>query len=599
MYTGIFFLIEAIFYLLLLMIIYFRKKVFKSRENKVYSLLIIICFLELVIELILDFVGPLYETIPQVSYFIAKLYCSVLESWITILFCYVLFVTLSMKKKEKYIPWVKSIFTIMIVIFITLNFLLPIYFVYDGNIAYTYGPSVNIIYISSFLYSFIGISTLIWNIKNIKDKRFFPILLFLLLGGICSYIQYKNPGLLLATSVHAFITFLMYFTIENPDTKVLQEMHKAKEISDNANEEKTMFLYNMTGAIRDITRDIDYSADTILDESDNKKVDIEVIKTGARDIKGSTAKFTTMTNEILDISNIDSGSIKIYNDKYNIKLIIKELVQIYKNKCEKKGLNFRTSIASDMPEYLYGDSVGLKKALTILLDNSVAYTENGYIEFNVDIIKKRDIARLIITIEDSGIGMKAEELDKIFNKRKEKEENYNLNNNLYNAKKLITLMNGTIIPSSTYGKGTTMKIVLDQKVYEEESNLNKYESIYDKKKILLVDDSENSEKIFKKIFSNTNVEMEWVKLGKECLDKIRNKEKYDLILLDEEMKPLDGHEVMKKLRAINNFNTGVILLTKTNKYEYDDEYLKEGFTDYLIKPIDKDKLFEKIDKYLK
>ena len=360
-----------------------------------------------------------------------------------------------------------------------------------------------------------------------------------------------------------------------------------------------MFLYNMTGAIRDITRDIDYSADTILDESDNKKVDIEVIKTGARDIKGSTAKFTTMTNEILDISNIDSGSIKIYNDKYNIKLIIKELVQIYKNKCEKKGLNFRTSIASDMPEYLYGDSVGLKKVLTILLDNSVAYTENGYIEFNIDMIKKRDIARLIITIEDSGIGMKAEELDKIFNKRKDREENYNLNNNLYNAKKLITLMNGTIIPSSTYGKGTTMKIVLDQKVYEEESNLNKYESIYDKKKILLVDDSENSEKIFKKIFSNTNVEMEWVKLGKECLDKIRNKEKYDLILLDEEMKPLDGHEVMKKLRAINNFNTGVILLTKTNKYEYDDEYLKEGFTDYLIKPIDKDKLFEKIDKYLK
>ena len=111
---------------------------------------------------------------------------------------------------------------------------------------------------------------------------------------------------------------------------------------------------------------------------------------------------------------------------------------------------------------------------------------------------------------------------------------------------------------------TTIKIVLDQKYENEKDNLDKFEDVYDKKRILLVDDSENSEK-----------------------------------LLDEEMTPLDGHKVMKKFREINNFNTKVILLTKTNKYEYDDEYLKEGFTDYLIKPIDKDKLFEKIDKYLK
>lgn len=111
----------------------------------------------------------------------------------------------------------------------------------------------------------------------------------------------------------------MYFTIENPDIKTIEEIHRAKEISDNANEEKTMFLYNMTSNIRSIAKDINTSADNILDETDNKKVNMEVINDSARDIKGNAAKFTTMTNEVFDISNIDSAGIKVYNSKYNIK----------------------------------------------------------------------------------------------------------------------------------------------------------------------------------------------------------------------------------------------------------------------------------------
>ena len=575
-------------------VIYFSKKHVNLSETKIFSTLLFINLIGLILEFLCSYVGYNFSTNDLPAHVFTRLYLFYLMTYLLYMTLYIYAVCYS-SCNSNYYKKLEKISYIILLFCLIIDFLLPL----EAAAGYAVGLSVDFVYVCSTICISIWFIPIIKNRKRINFKKFIPLFCYVFLITIIAIIQKSYPRVTLITIMEFLIIFIMYHTIENPDVKILDEVHHAKEISDNANEEKTMFLYNMTGAIRDITRDIDYSADAILDESDNKKVDIEVIKTGARDIKGSTAKFTTMTNEILDISNIDSGSIKIYNDKYNIKLIIKELVQIYKNKCEKKGLNFRTGIASDMPEYLYGDSVELKKALNILLDNSVDYTENGYIEFNIDMIKKRDIARLIITIEDSGIGMKAEELDKIFNKRKEKEENYNLNNNLYNAKKLITLMNGTIIPSSTYGKGTTMKIVLDQKVYEEESNLNKYESIYDKKKILLVDDSENSEKIFKKIFSNTNVQMEWVKLGKECLDKIRNKEKYDLILLDEEMKPLDGHEVMKKLRAINNFNTGVILLTKTNKYEYDDEYLKEGFTDYLIKPIDKDKLFEKIDKYLK
>lgn len=355
----------------------------------------------------------------------------------------------------------------------------------------------------------------------------------------------------------------------------------------------------MTNEIRGITKDIDKETDNILDETDNKKIDVEEINNSARNIKGSTAKFTTMTNEILDISSIDSASVRIYNEKYNIKRLLKEIVGMYKSKAQNKNLDFRVSIASDIPEYLYGDGINLKKVLTIILDNSIKYTNNGYIEFNINTIIKGDIVRLIISVEDSGIGMKAEDINKIFTKKQEREDNHNLNNNLYNAKRLITLMNGTIVPSSSYGSGTTMKIILDQKYDTIDTDINKYDNIYDKKKVLLIDDSPSSEKLFNKILSGTNIELTSVKLGKEGLEKIRSKEKYDLILLDEELEPQNGHIIMQKLLEIRNFNTKVILLTKDNKYDYDDSYLQEGFTDYIIKSSDKKEMLNKINKYLK
>ena len=600
MYTGIYFLIEAIVYSMLLMTVYFRKKVFKSKENKVYSILVVVSFFELIVELILDFVGPMYKEIPNVSYFVARLFSFGVELWITILLCYVLFVCLSIKKKERYIPVVRNIAIVLMIIFTTLNFILPLNFKYDGYIAYTYGPSVNIIYLSAFLYSFIGIIALIRNIKNIKDKRFFPILIFLIVGGIASYIQYMNPGLLLATPIHAFITFLMYFTIENPDVKMIEEYHKAKEISDNANEDKTMFLYNMTNDIRLITKDINYNTDAAINEMSNKKLDKDLVNDYLRAIKENTARFTTMTNEILDVDSIDSASIKVYDDKYNIKLLLKKIVTLYSDECSKKGLTFRSDIASDLPEYLYGDNLGLKNVLISILDNSIKYTKEGYIELNVNTIIKNNIARLIITIEDSGVGISPDEMDSIFYKRKEEIDGSNMKSNLFTARKLITLMGGTIIPSSNYGNGTTMKIVLDQKIVEEANEkYNKYESFYDEKKILLVDDNISTEKIISKLIRDTNIKLDYVSLGKEALDKIRGKEKYDLILLDEVMDPLDGVTVMKKFKDIRNFKTNVILLTRNNEYEYNDEYLKYGFSGYLLKPISKDKLFEIIDKYLK
>ena len=596
------FTIYSLFYSVLLNIVYFARKRLVTFENKIFEKLMITNLIGVILAIGSYFTIVNIDKYPIFNVIVSKGYIVYLLTWITLFSVYIFAISIDdSKNRKKKINRIIKGFSILYVIFLIVIIIKPLYYHNAGGAVYSYGPSANVMYVVSSVYIAIWIVRLIINYKKIRDKKYLPIFAFMLLGVVVIIIQKSHPELLLMTSMETFIVFLMYHTIENPDMKILEEVHRAKEISDNANEEKTMFLYNMTNEIRNITKDIDYSADDILDETSNKKVDVEVINDAAREIKGSTAKFTTMTNEILDINSIDSASIKIYNDKYNVKLIIKELVTVYSKKCNVKNIDFRPSIASDIPEYLYGDSVGLKQVLDIILDNSVKYTSSGYIEFNVNTIIKNNIARLIITVEDSGTGMKADDIIKVFNKKNDhKEDSLNLNNNLYNAKALITLMGGTIIPSSIYGTGTTMKIVLDQKVAKEaDEKLDKYEEVYDKKKILLVDDNISTEKIVSKLLKDTNIELDYVSLGKEALDKIRGKEKYDLILLDEVMDPLDGVTVMKKFKDIRNFKTNVILLTRNNEYEYNEEYLKYGFSGYLLKPISKDKLFEIIDKYLK
>jgi len=591
-----FLILYALILSITLNIMYFIRKHINSNEAKIFSKILFSNLLGLMLELMCIYMSNKFSptSLPAIIFTRAYLIYLITYLLFMTLYNYVLCYTTEKQKKLEHYKKLRNISYTIYAVCVVVCMALPL----QTEKGYAIGPAVNFVYLCSTICINVWFIPMIKNRKIIEHKKFVPLYIFILLIIIVAIIQRIYPQATLITIVEFLIVFIMYHTIENPDMKMLDEVHKAKVISDNANEEKTLFLYNMTNEIRAITKDIDKETDNILDETDNKKIDVEEINNSARNIKGSTAKFTTMTNEILDISSIDSASVRIYNEKYNIKRLLKELVGIYKPKAQNKNLDFRVSIASDIPEYLYGDGINLKKVLTIILDNSIKYTNNGYIEFNINTIIKGDIARLIISVEDSGIGMKAEDINKIFTKKQEREDNHNLNNNLYNAKRLITLMNGTIIPSSSYGSGTTIKIILDQKYDTIDTDINKYDNIYDKKKVLLIDDSPSSEKLFNKILSGTNIELTSVKLGKEGLEKIRSKEKYDLILLDEELEPQNGHIIMRKLLEIRNFNTKVILLTKDNKYDYDDSYLQEGFTDYIIKSSDKEEILNKMNKYL-
>ena len=173
------------------------------------------------------------------------------------------------------------------------------------------------------------------------------------------------------------------------------------------------------------------------------------------------------------------------------------------------------------------------------------------------------------------------------------------NKNISQAYKMLTVMNGTMILTSNYGIGTKIKIVLDQRIDLEDKEEKKYYEVYNDKKILVVDDNESSIKIIEKLLKGTDIVIESVLTGREALAKIKIKNRYDLILLDESLSQISGEELLKKFKSFRNFNIPVILLSKDNKYEYNEEYIKMGFNDILIKPLKKDELIKIINNYIK
>ena len=518
-----------------------------------------------------------------------KLFLVELTIWCSVFSVYVFLIS-SKKEKNELKSYLKkvSIFHIVIdVITMFLIFVLPVQFNINdlGYVMYSYGPSVNIVFISSTLYIILMFTCLIRNFKNIKSKKYLPIYVYMVIGVLVGIVQKLHPEILAFTSMEAFITVIMYFTIENPDKKLLEEIHTSKKIADAANEDKSMLIYNMMNEVKSIASDINKSSEVILNSNN-----LEENRFFAREIISSNNKLYSMANNIYNIDVIDDINVKTVKNKYNIKLLLKEVISKNKELFEDKDISFRFNIDSNLPNTLYGDSINLKNVLNTIIGNSYKYTDKGYVELSVNAIFKKDIVRLIIKIEDSGIGIKAEDLDKCLNKNTKDQ------NSLYGARKTINIMGGNLLISSEYNKGTIVTIILDQKIYT--NNKDNYDNYVNNKKILIIDDNNSSIKLISKILDKHNILYDSSNLGKEALDRIRKGDKYDLILLDEDMPYMNGISVMNKFSKIKGFDTKVILLTKNSNIIYDDIYKDSGFSDYIIKPIDKDDLMNKINKYL-
>jgi len=597
--------IFGLVFIILLIIVYFSKKRVNYLENKVYSLLIIASLCSTVVEIINYIIVKMGAGENSYIYLVAiKLLFEFFLLWLFIFVLY--FIIVSSKKSANEINKIIRNLILVLLIFTVIASVLPIDITNVNGLLLPSGAGVKLIYFCCGICIVSIFFLLIKNIKNLKNKKYWPLPLLVMIFFVVVSLQMIFPSILLVNPALVLITFIMYFTIENPDIKMIEQLNIAKDQAEKANSAKTDFLSNMSHEIRTPLNAIIGFSNLLLE---NEKVPIDA-KEEVQDIIMAGNNLLEIVNGILDISKIEANRLEIVNTEYSTKKIIDELTSLTKGRLGEKPIEFRVSIDEGLPKILYGDNQRLKQVCVNILTNAVKYTKEGFINFKINSVIKGDICRLIISVEDSGIGIKQENIEKLFNRfeRLDLEDNVTIEGTglgLAITKKLVELMGGKIVVQSIFGKGSKFTVAIDQRIVTnptiklEETQVIKNVVIAENKKALLVDDNKINLKVAERLLEMFGVEVESVESGFLCIEKINNKEKYDLIFLDDMMPKMSGVETLQKLKEINGFDIPVVALTANALTGMREKYLKDGFSDYLAKPIDKDELNRVIRKFLK
>ena len=622
-------MISAIF-MLILLIAYFSKKRVKIPENSLFNVIILSSFIMAVLDTIVHIIcatnefsvimDSYYEFINISNRIFSLLFFIIFSSFTTYL------IIISIKKSYDGFNKNKYILGIVWVLYFISTFFFNIDLIEVGNIVNVSGNMMILSYSAITINLVVSIIVSLANIKK-KDKRYLPAFLMLLLMVGCLLLTMFIPQLLLYDATLVLFCYIMYFSIENPDVRMVEQISLAKEQAGRANHAKSDFLSSMSHEIRTpLNAIVGLSEDIATFEN----LPPQVVE-DSQDIISASQTLLEIVGNILDINKIESEKLEIVDVKYSPKEIFESLYKINMTRVGEKPISFKCNFAEDLPTELIGDKIRIKQIVNNLLSNSLKYTNEGEVNFNVKCINQGDVCTLIISVQDTGMGIKKENIDKLFTKfeRLDVERNTTAEGTglgLAITKKLVELMHGKINVQSTYGKGSIFVAQIPQKISRvkdttkfetiiinkanrsEEANSvlapiinkdsNSNNSPFAGRKILIVDDNKLNIKVAIRALSSFNFEIDDAMSGQECLDKIKAGNQYDLILMDIMMPGLSGVQTLEELLKDPNFKAPVLALTADAVQGSKERYLKAGFNDYLAKPFTKDQIKEKLNKLL-